>query len=111
MSRALVLVAGLYVFLAPVVTNKGMKQVQKVAMKIEQGKKGTTNNRAIEVFLMCSFSLIFSFFTIFSFLFLSKLFLDFALLIFFLIKKHTRTNLKKNELNWTKDVAYTNSGL
>jgi hypothetical protein len=62
---------------------------------------------------MCSFSLIFSFLLIFfSFLFFCpNFFLDFALLIFFLIKEHTRTNLKKFELNWTKDVTYTNSGL
>jgi hypothetical protein len=30
---------------------------------------------------------------------------------FFLSKEHTRTNLKKFELNWIKDMAYTNSGL
>jgi PDZ domain-containing secreted protein len=89
MSRALVLVAGLYVFLSPVVINKRgnkdeRKQVLKVAMDMNKAK-GTTNNRAIECSLCAPFRyLLFSFTIFFSFIFLSNLFfLASALLIFF----------------------------
>jgi hypothetical protein len=52
MSRALVLVAGQYVFLSPVVIKKRgnkdeRKQVSKVATDVNKAK-GITNNRAIE---------------------------------------------------------------
>ena len=66
--------------------------------------KGTTNNRAIDgLFRSLHLS-----FTIFFYFLLSNFFLAFALLIFFLSKKHTRTNHKKIELNWIKDVVYKN---
>jgi PDZ domain-containing secreted protein len=59
MSRALVLVAGLYVFLSPIVINKRgnkneRKQVLKVATDMNKAK-GTTNNRAIECSLCAPF--------------------------------------------------------
>ena len=56
---------------------------------------------------MCSSFLVFSF-TIF---FLNLLFLLYFWYIFFSIKKHTRTNHKKYELNWIKDVVDTKSEL
>ena len=117
MSRAFVLVAGLYVFLEPIVTNKGVRQVwmetsMKGSNRNTDKTKDTTNNRAIECSLCAPFrSLLFSF-TIFSFLFfVQTFFLVFALLIFFLSKEHTRINHKKFELNWIKDVAYRKSGM
>ena len=85
MSRALVLVAGLYVFLSPVVINKRgnkdeRKQVLKVAMDMNKAKD-TTNNRAIECSLCAPFSsLLFSFTVIFFFSFFYPNF--FLLLIF-----------------------------
>ena len=88
MSRALVLVAGLYVFLSPVVINKRgnkdeRKQVSKVATDVNKAK-GITNNRAIECSLCAPFRYLLFSFTIFFFYFLSNLFfLAFALLIFF----------------------------
>ena len=59
MSRALVLVAGLYVFLSPVVINKRgnkdeRKQVLKVATDMNKAKD-ITNNRAIECSLYVHF--------------------------------------------------------
>jgi hypothetical protein len=59
------------------------------------------------VFLFDLFSSLLLFFSFFVQIF----FLAFDLLIFFLSKEHTGTNLKKFELNWTKDMAYKNSGL
>jgi hypothetical protein len=84
MSRALILVAGLYVILAPVVTHKGVKTSIKGSNENTDKTKGTTNNRAIECSLYAPFlSLLFSF-AIFSFLFfVQNFFLDFALLIVF----------------------------
>jgi hypothetical protein len=105
MCRALVLVAGLYVFLAPVVTHKAVTTSMKGSNGNTEKGNDTTNNRAIECSLCAPF-LLSSLFFYYFFFFLSKLFLDFALLIFFLIKEHIRTNLKKFELNWTKDMAY-----
>jgi hypothetical protein len=115
MSRALVLVAGLYVLLSPVVINKRRnknerKQVLKVATDMNKAK-GITNNRAIECSLCAPFRYLLFSFTIF-FLFLCNLF--FLLLLFwyfFLSKEHTRINHKKFELNWIKDVAYRKLGL
>ena len=105
MSRALVLVAGLYVFLSPVVINKRenkdeRKQVLKVATDINKAK-GTTNNRAIECFLCAPFRYLLFSFTIFFFYFLSNLFFSCfcSFDIFFLSKEHTRINHKKFELN------------
>jgi len=104
MSRALVLVAGLYVFLSPVVINKRgnkdeRKQVLKVATDMNKAKD-TTNNRDIECSLCAPFRYLLFSFTIFFFYFLSNLFfLAFALLIFFLSKEYTRINHKKFELN------------
>jgi len=117
MSRALVLVAGLYVFLSPVVINKRgnkneRKQVSKVATDMNKAKC-TTNNRAIGCSLCAPFlfSLVFSF-TIFFFSFLVQTFFLLLHFWYFLInKEHTRINHKKFELNWIKDVAYRKSGL
>jgi hypothetical protein len=116
MSRALVLVAGLYVFLSPVVINKRenkneKKQVLKVATDMNKAKC-TTNNRTIECSLCTPFRYLLFSFTIFSFIFLSNLF--FLLLLFwyfFLSKEHTRINHKNFELNWIKDMAYRKLGL
>ena len=116
MSRALVLVAVLYVFLSPVVINKRRnkderKQVLKVATDMNK-EKGTTNNRAIECSLCTPFRYLLFSFTIFSFIFCPIFF--FLLLLFwyfFLSKEHTRINHKKFELNWIKDVAYRKLGL
>ena len=89
MSRALVLVAGLYVFLSPVVINKRgnkdeRKQVSKVATDVNKAK-GITNNRAIECSLCAPFRYLLFSFTIFFFyyFFVQSFFLAFALLIFF----------------------------
>jgi uncharacterized membrane protein len=84
MSRALVLVAGLYVFLSPVVINKDeRKQVLKVATDMNKAK-GTTINRAIECSLCAPFlisSILFYYF--FFYFFVQSFFLAFALFIFF----------------------------
>jgi hypothetical protein len=93
-----------------VVTNKGVKQVWKVAIEIRTKQKAPQTIELSSVLYVLLFSYLLFSFTIF-FFFCLNFFLDFALLIFFLIKEHTRTNLKKFELNWTKDMAYTNSGL
>jgi hypothetical protein len=71
-------------------------------------KKDTTNNRAIDVFLLCSFSFIFSSLLLF---FLSKLFFRFCSFDIFSHQEEHKNNSQKIELNWTKDVAYTNSEL
>jgi hypothetical protein len=103
MSRALVLVAGLYMFLSSVVINKignkdERKQVLKVATDMNKAK-GTTNNRAIECSLCALFRYLLFSFTIFFYFFIQSFFLAFALLIFFLSKEHTRINHKKFKLN------------
>jgi len=117
MSRALVLVAGLYVFLSPVVINKRgnkdeRKQVLKVATDMNKAKD-TTNNRAIECSLCAPFRYLLFSFTIFFFYFFCPIFFFLLLLFwyFFLSKEHTRINHKKFELNWIKDVAYRKLGL
>ena len=106
MSRALVLVTGLYMFLSPVVIKKRenkdeRKQVLKVATDMNKAK-GTTNNRAIECSLCAPFRyLLFSFTIFFLLFFLSNLFfLTFALLIFFSQQgAHKNKPQKKFELN------------
>ena len=57
--------------------------------------------------LMCSSYPVFSF-TIF---FLNLFLFLYFWYIFFSSKEHTRTNHKKYELNWIKDVVYAKSGL
>ena len=112
MSRALVLVADLYVFLAPVVMNNGVKQVWKVATEIRTRQKAPQTIELLNVPYMFIFSSLLFSFNIFSFLFSVQTF--FLLLLFwyfFLSKEHTRINHKKFELNWIKDVAYRKLGL
>ena len=92
MSRVLVLVAGLYVFLSPVVINKRgnkdeRKPVSKVATDVNKAK-GITNNRAIECSLCAPFfSLLFSSLLFYCYFFFSFFYPNFffavALLIFF----------------------------
>ena len=109
MSKTLVLVAGLYVFLAPICD----KQERETSMKgsNEQGQ-GKRHHKQIEL-LAIAYVLLSSCFFHSLFFFFSQPF--FLLLyfwyIFFSSKEHTRTNHKKYELNWIKDVVYAKSGL
>ena len=108
MSKALVLVAGLYVFLAPICD----KQERETSMKgsNEQGQ-GKRHHKQIEL-LAVAYVLLFSCLFIYYFSFFSQpFFLLYFWYIFFSRKEHTRTNHKKYELNWLKDVVYTKSEL
>ena len=109
MSKALVLVAGLYVFLAPICD----KQEREISMKgsNEQGQ-GKRHHKQIELLAIAYVLLSSCFFFIHYFSFFLNLFFALILLIyFFSSKEHTRTNHKKYELNWIKDVVYAKSGL
>jgi len=109
MSKALVLVAGLYMFLAPICD----KQERETSMKgsNEQGQ-GKRHHKQIELLAIAYVLLSSCFFFIHYFSFFLNLFFALILLIyFFSSKKHTRTNHKKYELNWIKDVVYAKSGL
>ena len=109
MSKALVLVAGLYVFLAPICD----KQEREISMKgsNEQGQ-GKRHHKQIEL-LAIAYVLLFSCLFITIFLFFQPFFFALILLIYiyFFSKEHTRTNHKKCELNWINDVVYTESEL
>ena len=108
MSKALVLVAGLYVFLAPICD----KQEREISMKgsNEQGQ-GKRHHKQIEL-LVVAYVLFFSCLFIHYFSFFLNLFFALILLIYiFYSKEHTRKNHKKYELNWIKDVVYTKSEL
>ena len=104
MSQALVLVASLYVFLAPIWD----KQERKTSMKgsNEQGQD-KRHHKQIEL-LTIAYVLLFSCLFIHYFSFCFSTF--FLLLHFWYIlssKEHARTNHKKKyELNWIKDVVY-----
>ena len=76
----------------------------------EQGQ-GKRHHKQIEL-LDVAYVLLFSclFIHYISFYFFSIFFFALILLIyFFSSKEHTRTNHKKYELNWIKDVVYTKS--
>ena len=98
MSKALVLVAGLYVFLAPICDKQDRETSMKGSNEQWQGKK---HHKQIEL-LAVAYVLLFS-----------CLFFSLILLIYiFSSKERTRTNHKKKcELNWIKDVVYTESEL
>ena len=104
MSKALVLVAGLYVFLAPIWD----KQERETSMKgsNEQGL-GKRHHKQIEL-LAVAYVLLFSCLFIHYFSFFLNLFFILLIYIFF-SKEHTRTNHKKCEPNWIKDVLYAKS--
>ena len=107
MSKALVLVAGLYVFLAPICD----KQERKTSMKgsNEQGQ-GKRHHKQIELLAIAYVLLSSCFFFIHYFSFFLNLFFMLLIYIFF-SKEHTRTNHKKCELNLINDVVYTKSEL
>ena len=109
MSKVFVLVASLYMFLAPICD----KQERETSMKgsNEQGQ-GKRHHKQIEL-LAIAYAPLFLFvsFTIFLFYFSTFFFALILLIYFFSSKKHTRTNHKKYELNWIKDVVYAKSGL
>ena len=110
MSKALVLVAGLYVFLAPICD----KQEREISMKgsNEQGQ-GKRHHKQIELLVVAYVLLSSCFFFIhyFSFFFSTFFFALILLIYIFSSKEHTRTNHKKCEINWIKDVVYTKSEL
>ena len=114
MSRAFVLVAGLYVFLEPIVTNKGVRQVwmetsMKGSNRNTDKTKDTTNNRAIECSLCAPFWYLLFSFTIFFLLFFFCpifFFLVFALLIFFSQQGAHKNKPQKIWAQLNKDVAY-----
>jgi hypothetical protein len=79
-------------------------------MEIRTRQKAPQTIELSSVPYVLLFDLFSSLLLFFSF-FVEIFFLAFAHLIFFLSKEHTRINSTKFELNWTKDVAYTNLGL
>ena len=101
MSQALVLVASLYVFLAPICDKQDRETSMKGSNEQGQGKR---HHKQIEL-LVVTYMLLFFFLSTFSFCSYTLIY------IFFSSKEHTRTNHKKYELNWIKDVVYTKSGL
>jgi amino acid transporter len=111
MSRALVLVAGLYVFLAPVMTHMGVKQVWKIAIEIRTRQKAPQTIELSSVPYVLLFYLFFSLLLFFIPFFVQIFSLIFIFWYFFLNKEHTTINPKKIKLNWIKDVAYRKSGL
>jgi len=104
MSKALVLVAGLYVFLAPICDKQESETSMKGSNEKGQGKR---HHKQIEL-LVVAYVLLFSvFFSFTIFLFFSTFFFALILSIYiFSRKEHTRTNHKKYDLNWIKDVVY-----
>ena len=78
----------------------------------EQGQ-GKRHHKQIELLAIAYVLLSSCFFFIHYFSFFSQPFFSLILLIyiFFSSKEHTRTNHKKCELNWIKDVVYAKSGL
>ena len=108
MSKALVLVAGLYVFLALIWDKQERETCMKGSNKQGQGQR---HHKQIEL-LAVAFVLLFSCLFIHYFSFFSTFFFHlYFWYIFFSSKEHTRTNHKKCELNWIKDVVYTKSEL
>ena len=105
MSKVLVLVAGLYVFLAPICDNQKRETSMKGSNKQGQGQR---HHKQIEL-LAVAFVLLFSclFIHYFSFFSSTFFFLLYFWYIFFSNKEHTRTNHRKCELNRIKDVVYT----
>jgi len=111
MSKPLVLVAGLYEFLAPICDKQERETSMKGSNEQWQGKK---HHKQIEL-LAVAYVLLFSclFIHYISFSFFSTFFFALILLIYiFSSKERTRTKHKKKcELNWIKDVVYTESEL
>ena len=77
----------------------------------EQGQ-GKRHDKQIELLAIAYVLLSSCFFFIHYFSFFLNLFFTLILLIYiFSRKEHTRTNHKKYELNWIKDVVYAKSAL
>ena len=73
----------------------------------EQGQ-GKRHHKQIEL-LAVDYVVLFSCLFIHYFSFFSQPFFSYTFDIFFFSKEHTRTNHKKCELNWIKDVVYSKS--
>ena len=103
MSKALVLVAGLYVFLAPIFDKQERKSMNG-------NNESRTRQKAPQIELLAiAYVLLFScFFHSLFFFFFLNLFFSLILLIYIFPAKSTQElTTKKFELNWIKYVVYT----